>query len=188
MYSGDNSSFSDDSGSDNRHQVSSATTHMCDVSPGSDSSNEGKIESITIGGGSAGGPVAAALHKHRNSGWLDIDQFSGSDLGLEDSAAEDRCQKMGNIEDKTGSSGAEDGQAGGRSQEVDHSGNGPGDGPGDEDGVEHSEDATIADPGMDGIEMDGDGPHNKGGHRAEVSGDAEGWCYPHVSFVSELTL
>lgn len=36
--------------------------------------------------------------------------------------------------------------------------------------------------------MDGDGPHNKGGHRAEVSGDAEGWCYPHVSFVSELTL
>ena len=189
MDSGDDSSSSDDSGSDTGPVASSATTPTCAISPGSSSPNEGKMENIMIGGGSAGGPVAATLnlYEHRSSGWLDIDQFSDSDLGLEDRAAEDRRQKMGNIEDKTGSSGAEDGQAGGRSQEVDHSGNGAGDGPRDEDRVEHGGEATFADPEMDSI-VDGDGPHSKGDHRAGVGGDAEGWYYPRVSFVSELTL
>ena len=191
MDSGDDSSFSDNSGSDSGHVASSATTLTCANSPGVSSPNEGKIKYTVLGGEDGGGPVAAALNlqEHQDSSWPDIDQIFDSGLVFEDHAAEDRCQKMGDIEDKLGSDGTkDDGETEDGSQEMDHNVNGAGDEPGDEDGVEYGGEAPIVDPGMDGIEVDGGGPHSKGDHRAKVGGDAEGWCYPYVSFVSELTL
>lgn len=65
-----------------------------------------------IGGEGAGGPVATALNlqEPQDSSWLYIDHFPDSHLGLEDSAIEQKYQKMGNIEESE-SHGAKDGQA-----------------------------------------------------------------------------
>ena len=148
------------------------------------------MKCTVIGGEGTGEPVASALNlqEYQDSSWLDIDQFSDSGLLFEDHKAEDKCQKMGDTEDKSGSDGTEDGKAEDGLQEMGHNLDWDEDGPRDGDREEHGGEATIADPEMDGIEGDGDGLHGKGGHRAGVGGDAEGWCYPHVSFVSELTL
>lgn len=143
-----------------------------------------------IGGEGAGGPVAAALilQEHQDISWLNIDHFLDSHLGFEDSAAEDKYQKMGNIEDKSESHGVKDGQAEDGSQEMDHIVNRAEDGHVGEGEIEHDEEGIITDPEMDGIEVDGCGSHSKGGHRAGVGGGAEGWYYSHAFFVSELTL
>lgn len=191
MDSGDDSSSSDDFGSDTRHEASSATTSTCAISPGVSSSNKGMIKSTITNSKDTGGFVAAALnaHEQRDSSWLDIDHFLNSDLEVEDRAAEGKYQEMGNIADKSGSNGAKDSQAQDGSQEVDHNDNGAGDRPGDEDGVEHGEDDVIMDPVMDGIEVNnGNGPQIKDGHSLGVCGNGEGWCHPHASLVSELTL
>ncbi len=113
------------------------------------------------GGEDAGGPVTTALNirDHQNSSWLDIDHLPDSHPGFED---------------KSGSDGAKDGGVEDGSQEVDHHVNGAEDGPRDEDVVEYGGEDINADPEMDGIEVDGDGFHSKGGHRAGVGGDAEG--------------
>jgi len=50
------------------------------------------------------------LQSHRDNSWLDIDHFLDIDLGFEDSAAEDKCQEMGKIEDKLRFDGAKDGR------------------------------------------------------------------------------
>lgn len=124
----------------------------------------------------AGGIVAAALNpqEQRDSSWLDIDRFFNSDLEAEDGAAEGKYQEMGNIEDKPGPDGAKDGQAGDGSQEMHHSVNGAEDGPGDGDGGKHGGEDVIADPEMEGLEVDGGGFHGKDGRRAGVGVDAEG--------------
>lgn len=134
------------------------------------------MENTVNGGEDAGWPVTAALNvqEHQNSSWLDIDHFPDSHPGFEDRAAEDKCQKMGNIEDKSGSDGAKDGEAEDRSQEVDHHVNGAEDGPGDEDGVEYGRDDITTDPEMDGIGLDGDGSDRKDDRRVGLGGDAEG--------------
>ena len=157
MDSGDDSSSSDDSGSNTGHETSSATTPTCAISPSGSSSNETKIKNTVISGEGAEGPVTTALNlqEHQDSSWLNIDHFADSHLEFEDSATEGEYQKMGNIKD---------GQAE--------------DGPGDEGWVEHGGDFVIADPEMDGIEVDGDGSHGKDCYRAGVGGDAEGWWYP----------
>ena len=125
-----------------------------------------------ISGEDAGGPVTAALNlqEHQDSTWLDIDHFPDSDLGFENSAAEDECQRMGNIEDKSESNRAKDGQAEDGSQEMDHNVVGAW----DKDEVGHGGEDAIADPEMDGIGVDGEGSHGKDSYRARVGGDAEG--------------
>ena len=189
MDSGGDSSFLDDSSSDTGPALS-ATTPMSTVSPGSSNPNEGKIKNTTIGGGSAEGPVTSPLnlHEYRDS-WLDIDHFPESYLEFEDSVAEDKHQKIGNIEDESGSNNAKGGQAEDGSQEIEHNGNGAGDRPGNEDEVEYGGDDVIVDPVIDGIEMDNrDGPQIKDGHSLGVGGNGEGWCHPRASFALELTL
>ena len=175
MGSGDDSSFSDGSGSDNGDEASSATTPTSDILLSSSNSDEGKIENTIFGGESTGEPATAilSLNKYRNSKWLEIDRFSDGDPGLGGSVTEDRCHYMGNIEDKADSSGAEDGQAEDRSKEVDHDSNRAG----DEDGVEYGRDDIIVDLERNGIEVDWDESHNKHGHRAGSGDDGEGRCY-----------
>ncbi|KAI4135949.1 MAG: hypothetical protein LQ347_000235 [Umbilicaria vellea] len=165
----------DDSDGDTGHETSPANIPTCATSPGTSSSNEGKINTV-IGGEGAGGPVAAALilQEHQDISWLNIDHFLDSHLGFEDSAAEDKYQKMGNIEDKSESHGVKDGQAEDGSQEMDHIVNRAEDGHVGEGEIEHDEEGIITDPEMDGIEVDGCGSHSKGGHRAGVGGGAEG--------------
>lgn len=123
-----------------------------------------------IGGDDLGGPVTAALNPNedRNSSWLNIDRFSDSHLAFEESAAENEYPKMGNIEAKSGSGVAKDDEADDGAQEMDNNVNGAEDGHGVEGGVEHGGKDVIADPKM--------------------NADAEGWCYPRASFLSDLTL
>ena len=189
LYSGDDSS-TDDPGSNTGHETSSTTTPTCAVSPVSSNSNEGKIEITEIGGEDTGGPVAAALNleEQQDSLWLDINHFPKSNLGVEDGAAEDKYQKIKNIEDNSGSHNAKDGQAEDRSREMDHHANMAEDGPRDEDEVGHGGEDAIPDPEMDGIEVYSDGSHSKDSHVAGVGGDVEGLHYLHASFISELTL
>ena len=189
MDSGDDSS-SDDSGSNTGHDALSATTPTCAVSPSVSGTNEGKMEHTVIGGEGTGGPIASALNLqvHQDSSWLNIDYFPGSGLVFEDNIAKDKCQKMGNIEDKSRSDGTKDDEPGDGSQKMDHNMNGVEDGPGDEDGVEYGGEDIITDPEMNGIEVDGDGSRNKGGHGAGVGGGTEGWYYSRAFFVIELTL
>ena len=149
MDSGDDSSSSDDSGSNTGYDASSATTPTCAVSPSVSSTNEDKMKQTVIGGEGTGGPIASALNlqEHQDSGWLNIDHFPDSGLVFENNIAEDKCQKMGNIEDKcqkmgnikdkSGSDGTKDGEAEDGSQKMDYNINGAEDGPGDEDGVEY---------------------------------------------------
>ncbi|KAL9628380.1 MAG: hypothetical protein Q9164_007299, partial [Protoblastenia rupestris] len=167
---------SDDSGSESRHEASSATTSTCAISPGVSRSNEGQMKNTETGGKEAGGLVAAALNpqEQQNSSWLDIDHFFNSDLEAEDGAAEGKCQETGNFEDKPGPDSAKDGQAGDGSQDMHHSVNRAKDGPGDGDGVKHCGEDVIADPEMEGFEVDGEGFHSKDGHRAGVGVDTEG--------------
>ena len=96
------------------------------------------MEQTVIGGEGIGGPIASALNlqEHQDSSWLNINHFPDSGLVIEDNIAEDKCQKIRNIEDKSGSDGTKDGEAEDGSQEMDHNMNGAEDGPGDEDGVE----------------------------------------------------
>lgn len=185
MDSADDSSSSDDSGSNIGHETSSATTPTCAISPGISSSDEDKIKNTVTGGGGAEGPVTVALNlqEHQDSSWLVVDQFPDSDLRFEDRAAEYKCQKLGNREDSLRSDGAKDGQAEDRFREIDHHANLAGNGPEDEDGVEHGREDAITDPEMDGIEVYGDGSHSTGGHRAGVGGDAEGLRYLCASLV-----
>ena len=173
MDSGDDSSSSDDSGSNIGHETSSATTPTCAVSPSVSSLDEDKVKNTVIGGEDARGPITTALNlqEHQDSSWLDVDQFPDSDLRFED---EDKCQKMGDIEDNLRSDGAKDGQFEDGSREIDHHANLAENWPEDEDGVEHGGEDAITDPEMDGIEVYGDGSHSKGGHRAGFGGDAEG--------------
>lgn len=175
MDSGHDSS--DDSGSDSGHEASSATTSTCAISPGASSSDEGQIKNTVTGGKEAGSLVAAALNpqEQRDSSWLDIDHFFNSDLEAEDVAAVCKCQETGDSEDKPEADGAMEGQAGDGSQDMHHSVNGAEDGPGDGDGVKHGGEDVIADPKMEGLEVDGEGFHGKDGHRAGVGVDAEGW-------------
>ncbi|KAI4192512.1 MAG: hypothetical protein LQ350_008634 [Teloschistes chrysophthalmus] len=135
--SGQNSS--DHFGSDSGHEALSATTSTCAISPGVRSSNEGQMKITVTGGKEAGALVTAALNpqERRDSSWLDIDHFFNSSLEAEDSAAEGKCQEMGKIEDKPRPN-AEDG-------------------PGDRDIVKHSGEGTIADPEMEGLEVDREG-------------------------------
>lgn len=71
---------------------------------------------------------------------------------------------------------------------MDHIVNGAEDGHVGGGGVEYGGEGIIADPEMDGIEVDGCGSHSKGGHRAGIGGGAKGWYYSHTFFVLELTL
>ena len=177
MHSGDDDSSSDDSGSDTGHETSSATTPTYAVSPGVSSPNEGKMKNTVVGGEDAGGPVTAALNlqEHQDSSWLDINQFPDSHIGFEDGAAEDECQKMGDIEGNLGSDGAKDGQAEDGPQEMGYNVDWDEDGPGNEDGVERGGEDVIADPEMDGIGVDGEGSHGKDDPMVGVGGGAEGW-------------
>ncbi|KAG8529796.1 uncharacterized protein KY384_005277 [Bacidia gigantensis] len=170
--SGDDSSSSDDSGSNIGHETSSATTPTCAVSPSVSSLDKDKIKKTVTGGRGAEGPVTVALNlqEHQDSSWLDVDQFPDTDLRFEDRAAEDKCQKLGDLEDNLRSDSAKDGQAEDGSREMDHHANRAE----DEDGVEHGREDAITDPEMDGIEVYSDGSQSKGGHRAGVSGDVEG--------------
>ncbi|KAL8799826.1 MAG: hypothetical protein Q9200_007435 [Gallowayella weberi] len=179
---------SDDTGSDSGHEASSATTSTCVISPGVSISNEGPVKNTVTGGKEAGGLVAAALNpqEQQDSSWLDIDHFFNSDLDAEDGAAEGKCQKTGNIEDKPGPDGAKDGQAGDGSQDLHHSVNGAEDGIGDGDGVKHGGEDVIADPEMEGLEVDGEGFHGKDGHTAGVGVDAEGEQNPSDAQVLAL--
>lgn len=120
----------------------------------------------------AGGPVAAVLN-HRDSSWLDIDRFPDNHLGFEDSAAEEKFQKLGEIEDKSGPDGATDGQAKYGPQEMGYDVDGDG-GHGDGGGVGHGRDDVTADPEMGGIEVDGNGSYSMDGHSARASGDGDG--------------
>lgn len=135
------------------------------------------MKNTVSGDKEAGGLVAAALNpqEQRDSSWLDIEHFFTSDLEAEDGAAEGKCQETGNFEDKPGPAGAKDGQAGDGSQDMHHSVDGAEDGPGDGDGVKDGGEDVIADPEMEGLELDGEGFHGKDGHKAGVGVDAEGW-------------
>ena len=159
MDSGDDSL--DDSGSNTGPETSSATTPTCAVSPDVSSLDESKMKNTITDGKDAEGPVIIALNlqNHQNSSWLDIDL-------LPDNHPE--------FEDKSGSNGAKDGGAKDGSQEMDPYVNEPEDRPGDEDIVVYSGEDIIADPETDGIEVDGDGFHSKGDHRAGAGGDAQG--------------
>ena len=57
------------------------------------------MKNTVISGEERGGSVAAALNlqEYQDSSWLDFDQFSDSGLAFEEHAAEDRCQKMGEV-------------------------------------------------------------------------------------------
>ena len=143
------------------------------------------MENTMIGGEDSGGLVAAALNlqEHQDSSWLNIDHFPDSDLGFENNAPEDKCQRMGNVEDKLGSDGAKDGQ------EMDYNIDRVEDGPGDDNGVAHSGKDIIADSEMDGIEVDDGGrSYSEDGHKAGVGGNVEGRWHLRSSFVSGLTL
>ncbi len=78
------------------------------------------MKNTVIGGEDAGGPFAAILNlqEHQDSSWLDIDYFPDSRLVFKDSAAKDKCQKMGDIQDNAGADGAKDGQGEVGSQEM----------------------------------------------------------------------
>ncbi|KAI4218381.1 MAG: hypothetical protein L6R36_008984 [Xanthoria steineri] len=167
---------SDDSGSDSGHEATSATTSTCAISPGVSSSNKSQMKNTETGGKEAEGLVAAALNpqEQRDSSWLDIDHFFNGHLEAEDGAAEGKCQETGNIEDKSRPDGAKDGQAGHGSQYMHHSVNRAEDGPGNGDGVKYSGEDVIADPEMEGLEVDGEGFHGKDGQTAGVGVDAEG--------------
>lgn len=52
--------------------------------------------------------VALNLQEHQDSIWLDVDHFPDSHLEFEVSAAEDKSQMMGDIENKSGSDGRSD--------------------------------------------------------------------------------
>ena len=174
MDSGHNSS--DDSGSNNGHEATSATTSTCAISPGVSSLNKSQIKNTKTGGKEAEELAAAALNpqKQRDSSWLDIDHFFNGHLEAEDGAAEGKYQETGNIEDKSRPNRAKDGQAGHGSQYIHHSVNRAKDRPGNGDGVKHSGEDVIADPEIEGLEVDGEGFHSKDGYRAGVSVDAEG--------------
>ena len=47
--------------------------------------------------------------------------------------------------------------------------------PGDGDGVKYGGEDVIADPEMEGLEVDGEGFYGKDGHTAGVGVDTEGW-------------
>lgn len=47
--------------------------------------------------------------------------------------------------------------------------------PGDGDGVKYSGKDVIADPEIEGLKVDGEGFYDKGGYRASVGIDTEGW-------------
>ena len=172
-------SSSDDSGSDSGHEASSATTSTCAISPGISSSNKGQTENTETGGKEAGGLVATAVYPQEqpDSSWLDIDHFFNSDQEAEDGAAEGKYQEMENIEDKPGPDGAKDGPAGDGFQDSHHSVNGAedGHGDGDGDGLKHGGEGVIADPEMEGLEVDGEWFYSEDGHRAGVGVNAEGW-------------
>ncbi|KAI4222239.1 MAG: hypothetical protein L6R40_008597, partial [Gallowayella cf. fulva] len=123
-----------------------------------------------------GALVAAALNpqEQRDSSWLDIDHFFKGDLEAEDGAAEGKCQETGNIEDQPGPDGAKDGQAGDGSQDVHHDVNEAKYGPGDGDGVKHSGEDVIADPEMEGLEVEAERFYSKEGYRPSVGVDTEG--------------
>lgn len=106
---------------------------------------------------------------------MSIDHFADSHLGFEDGAAEDKCQKMGNVKGKLGRNGAKDGQAEDRPQEMGHKIDGIEDGPGDGDRQEYGHEDVIETLRMEGIEEDDDKSLNKDGYRVGISGNAEGW-------------
>ena len=135
------------------------------------------MKNTETGGKEAGWLVAAASdpQEQPDSSWLDIDQFFNTDLEAEDGAAEGKCQDTGNIEDQPGPDGAKDGQAGDGSQDMHHSVDGAEDRPGDGDGVMDGGENIIADPEMEGLEVDGGGFYGKDDRRAGVGVDAEGW-------------
>ncbi|KAL9580022.1 MAG: hypothetical protein Q9212_004739 [Teloschistes hypoglaucus] len=163
---------SDDSGSDSEHEASSATISTCGMSPGVSSSNEGQMKNTETGGKEAEGLFTTALNsqEQRDNSWLDIDHFFNSDLEAKDGAAEGKCQETGNFEDKPGPDGAKDGQAGDGSQGMHHSYGG--------------EDA-IADPEMEGLEVDIEGFYSMDGHGAGVRVDADGEQNPFDGQVLE---
>ena len=71
------------------------------------------MEQTVIGGEGMGGSIASALNlqEHQDSSWLNIHRSPDSGLAIEDNIAEDKCQKIRNIEDKSGSDGTKDGEA-----------------------------------------------------------------------------
>ena len=174
MDSGHN--YLDDSGSDSGHEASSASTSTCAISSDVSSSNKGQMNKTVASGKEAGALVTAALNpqEQRDDSWLDIDHFFNTDLEAEDSAAEGKFQEMGNIEDKPGPDGANDGQAGDGSQDMQHSVNGAEDRPGNGDGLKHSGEDIIAHPEMEGLGAEGEGFHGKDGQRSGVGVDAGG--------------
>ncbi|KAL9638917.1 MAG: hypothetical protein Q9164_001258 [Protoblastenia rupestris] len=102
--------------------------------------------------------------RSRTLSWLDIDHFPDSQLGLEDSAAKDKPQAIGNIEDEPEPDGGKDRQAKDGPHEVKQNVNRAEDRPKDD---------AIIDLEMDGIEVDGEGSYGKDGHRAWVDSDTE---------------
>ncbi|KAL8702672.1 MAG: hypothetical protein Q9201_004158 [Fulgogasparrea decipioides] len=116
-----NSSSSDGSGSNTGHEAPSTTISTCAVSSGLFS--DGKMENTIVSGGGSGriDVVASDLQEHQDSSWLDIDYFSKNHLEFEGNANVDQCQKMGDIEDKSESNDAQDGQAEDGSRETDYS-------------------------------------------------------------------
>lgn len=177
MDSGDDFFSSDGSGSNTGHKASSSTIPPCDTSPGFKNSNKGMIENTVIGGEDAGGPSTAVmnLQEHHDSSWLDIDYFPDNYSGFEDSVTEDKCQKMGDIQDNAGADGAEDSQGKDGSQEMGYNIHGVENRPRNEDGVSQGGENIIVNAEMDGVDMgNGDGSHSKYSHRTEAGVDAEG--------------
>lgn len=114
------------------------------------------MKNTETGGKEAEGLVTAALNiqEQPDSSWLDIDQlltliWRPRTVQLMANA------KIGNIKDQPGPDGAKDSQAGDGSQDMHHNIDGAEDGPGDGDGVMDGGEDVIADPEMEGLEVDG---------------------------------
>lgn len=169
--------FSDDSGSDNGHEVFSVTIFTCAISPCASNLNETQIKNIVTGGKKTGNFIIVALNfqKQRNNNWLNIDHFFNNDLETENCAIEIKCQKTGNIENKPRFDGAKNGQVGKSSQKTHHNVNGIENGPGNGNGVKHGGKDVLADPEMESFEIDGERFNGKNGHKAGVGVDTENW-------------
>ena len=168
---------SDDFDSDSGHEVFSAITSTCVISPDVDSSNEGQMKNIVTDDKEARGLVAAALNsqEQRDSSWLNIDHFFNSDLKDEDDSAEGKCQETEDIEDKMGPDDAENDQAEDGSQNMHHSVNEAENEFEDGDEIKHDEEDVIADTEMKNLKMNDEEFHDKNDHTAGVGVDEEDW-------------
>ena len=107
------------------------------------------MKSRMIGDESTRGSAIAtsSFYEHRDSPWLDIELVPKEVQGLDHNSgrAEDRCQKMGHIEDEAGSDEAKDSLVGDRSQKMNYDGNGAKNSPWDREVEEHgsSREATL---------------------------------------------